>query len=59
MLPDDTIANVLRSEEDPKVAVERLVFFANAHGGKDNITVVLVRVVPPNFRPRSASKSDA
>lgn len=59
MLPDETIANVLRSEEDPKVAVERLILFANAHGGKDNITVVLVRVVPPNFRPKSASQADA
>jgi PPM family protein phosphatase len=46
MLPDDTIGNVLRNEEDPKVAVDRLIFFANSRGGKDNITVVLIRVVP-------------
>ncbi len=45
MLPDEQIATVLRSEEDPKAAVERLVFFANARGGKDNITVILLRVV--------------
>jgi len=46
MLPDDVIGNVLRNEEDPKVAVDRLIFFANSRGGKDNITVVLIRVVP-------------
>jgi protein phosphatase len=52
MLKDDVIGNVLRSEEDPKVAVERLIFFANARGGKDNITVVLVRVVPTDWKPK-------
>jgi PPM family protein phosphatase len=46
MLTDDIIGNVLRNEEDPKVAVDRLIFFANSRGGKDNITVVLIRVVP-------------
>lgn len=52
MLSDDVIANVLRTEEDPKVAVERLIFFANSRGGKDNITVVLIRVVPMDWRPK-------
>lgn len=52
MLSDDVIANVLRNEEDPKVAVERLIFFANSRGGKDNITVVLIRVVPTDWRPK-------
>jgi serine/threonine protein phosphatase PrpC len=51
MLKDETIATVLKSEIDPKTAVERLVLFANSHGGKDNITVILIRVVPPNWRP--------
>jgi PPM family protein phosphatase len=46
MLTDDIIGNVLRNEEDPKVAVDRLIFFANSRGGKDNITVILIRVVP-------------
>ena len=32
--------------------MERLILFANSRGGKDNITVVLVRVVPPNWRPK-------
>jgi len=44
MLPDQTIATQLLHEEDGKAAIDRLVFFANAHGGKDNITIVLLRV---------------
>lgn len=52
MLNDDVIATVLRGEEDPKAAVERLIRFANSRGGKDNITVILVRVVPPDWKPR-------
>jgi len=51
MLTDNVIGNVLRSEEDPKAAVERLVVFANSKGGKDNITVILVRVTPSNWKP--------
>ncbi len=57
MLNDDLIATVLRGEEDPKAAVERLILFANSRGGKDNITVVLIRVVPPNWTP-APSKSE-
>lgn len=52
MLKEDMIKHVLRSEEDPKIAVERLILFANSRGGKDNITVVLVRIVPPHWRPK-------
>jgi protein phosphatase len=57
MLKDETISVVLRSEEDPKTAVERLIFFANAGGGKDNITVVLVRVAPPNWKPKPSAEA--
>jgi protein phosphatase len=55
MLPDETIGNVLRSEEDLKAAVDRLIFFANSNGGKDNITVIVVRVVPPNWIPKPST----
>jgi protein phosphatase len=47
MLPDEAIAQILDRESDPKHAVAALVDTANARGGKDNITVVLVRVVSP------------
>jgi protein phosphatase len=53
MISDGTIATQLLHEEDPKAAVERLVFFANAHGGKDNITVILLRIVEPGWTPPS------
>ena len=53
MLTNETIQTQLLHEEDPKAAVERLVFFANAHGGKDNITVILLRVVEPGWAPPS------
>jgi protein phosphatase len=55
MIPDGTIATQLLHEEDSKAAVERLVFFANAHGGKDNITVILIRIVEPGWAPNRAS----
>ncbi|MBX3192479.1 MAG: serine/threonine-protein phosphatase [Labilithrix sp.] len=58
MLPDEVIGTVLRSEEDPKAAVERLILFANSRGGKDNITVVLVRVVPPDWKAPRATRPD-
>jgi protein phosphatase len=44
MLPDQTIATQLLHEENLETAVNRLVMFANAHGGKDNITALLIRI---------------
>jgi serine/threonine protein phosphatase PrpC len=58
MLTDEIIGSVLRSEDDLKNAVERLILFANSRGGKDNISVVLVRVVPPDWRPRPSEPLD-
>ena len=57
MLSDEMIAQVLRSEEQLKPAVERLILSANARGGKDNITVVIVRVVPPDWQPKPSEPS--
>lgn len=51
MLTNETIATQIVHEDDPKAAVSRLVMFANAHGGKDNITVVLLRIVAPDWAP--------
>jgi protein phosphatase len=47
MLPDETIGVVMRNEDEPKAIIERLLFFANSKGGKDNITIIVVRVVDP------------
>jgi protein phosphatase len=55
MLKDETIAAQLLHEEDLKSAVHRLVMFANAHGGKDNITIILLRVVEAGWKPPSES----
>jgi len=45
MLHDDRIQHVLRSEDDDVAAAKRLVTFANAYGGKDNVTVILIRML--------------
>jgi serine/threonine protein phosphatase PrpC len=42
MVSDDAVADALRSSDgDPAAAAEALVVTANAHGGEDNVTVVL------------------
>jgi protein phosphatase len=46
MVPDESIREVLRTEDGPQAACERLVAEANARGGKDNITVILARFDP-------------
>ena len=44
MVKDVQIAAILELEEPLKVRAQRLVDMANAHGGKDNISVILMRV---------------
>ncbi len=44
MLSDDDIKDVLSKEAPLKDTVEELIDKANANGGKDNITVVLIKV---------------
>ena len=43
-VPDDTIAEVLRTEPDPRTAAARLVGLAVSAGGHDNVTVLVVDV---------------
>jgi PPM family protein phosphatase len=43
MMTDEAIAAVLRAEADPQVACTTLVAQANEAGGRDNITVLIVR----------------
>ena len=45
MIDEDLVAEVLRSEPDLERAGERLIAAANEAGGRDNITVVLFRLV--------------
>ena len=47
MVKDDAIREVLAAHSDPNEAVQALVQRANAGGGRDNITVILVVVKDP------------
>jgi serine/threonine protein phosphatase PrpC len=47
MVPDEEIQGILNKEGDLDQAVGKLVERANARGGRDNITVVLVQVKDP------------
>ncbi len=53
MVADDEMAAILRSAGGLKEAVEALVRAANQSGGRDNITVVLFRVVDAGDGPVS------
>lgn len=46
MVTDDEIAAILAEELDPKATCGRLVELANAHGGRDNVTVVVAHYEP-------------
>jgi len=43
MVTDDVIAAVLETELEPEAAATKLVALANEAGGRDNITVLIVR----------------
>jgi PPM family protein phosphatase len=47
-LNDEQIAAVLAQEADPQRACQRLVAEAEAHGGRDNITVIVARFDGPD-----------
>ena len=51
---DEQISDVLISESDGSVAVQRLIDAANDAGGPDNITVVLLRVEDDGSAPAAA-----
>jgi protein phosphatase len=46
MVSDPEIASTLMTVEPAQAAAERLVELANEYGGQDNVTVVVVRVLP-------------
>ncbi|MDQ3981317.1 MAG: Stp1/IreP family PP2C-type Ser/Thr phosphatase, partial [Actinomycetota bacterium] len=71
MVGASEIADVLHGEEDPQAAADRLVELANAAGGEDNVTVLVLHVVedgspappPPaparhDTRPGAGSQAD-
>jgi PPM family protein phosphatase len=62
---ESLIAEILKNEADGDIACQRLIDAANAGGGPDNITTVLLRVegdgpaAPPPPPPRQTSDEDA
>jgi protein phosphatase len=52
---DERIASVLRRLTDPEDAAHELVALANQHGGRDNVSVVVVDVVDDDDRAAAAS----
>jgi protein phosphatase len=54
MLPDAKIAEILRSEVDPRLVCDRLIDQALEEGGRDNVTVIVSR-----FELQSAGHVDA
>ena len=50
-VPDDEISALVASTEDPQRLSEQLVELANRHGGRDNVTVVVVDVLDGSDPP--------
>jgi serine/threonine protein phosphatase PrpC len=44
MLEDQQIAGIMTAEENPEVAVNKMITDANKRGGLDNITAIVIRV---------------
>ncbi len=53
---DEDLAHVLRTVRDPRETARRLVDDANANGGGDNISVIIVDVVDDDGRAETASE---
>ena len=47
MVADDVIEGILASSDSPNAAVQRLIDEAKERGGKDNVSVIVVRVDDP------------
>jgi protein phosphatase len=56
MIRPDEIASILRRERDPQAAANKLVDAANAAGGEDNITVVILDAAEGDAVPAVAER---
>lgn len=52
MVHEQRIVEILSEQRDPQLAGNALVAEANGRGGKDNISVIVLRISDPNLRPR-------
>ncbi len=59
MISDAEIMDVVTMHDDPDVACRALIAMANDHGGEDNITAVVIRLVDGDreFVPRRSASS--
>ena len=57
MLPELRIHEILRSESEPRRAVDRLIREANDAGGVDNITAIVIDIVESDDPPRAAART--
>jgi serine/threonine protein phosphatase PrpC len=53
MVHEQRIVEILSEQLDPQAAGNVLVAEANSRGGKDNISVIVLRISDPNLRRRS------
>ncbi len=53
MVPEPDIADIVASAPNLDAAVERLIAEANERGGKDNVSVILIRVDEPELGPQA------
>ena len=44
MVPEDEISEILRADNEPQEICQALINAANAHGGRDNISCVVIKV---------------
>jgi protein phosphatase len=47
MVPDEVIRDIVLAERDIEQACQKLIDAANERGGKDNITVIVIRIAEP------------
>lgn len=55
MAPDAEIADILVSSPSAQEAASRLVTLANQHGGVDNVSVIVLRILGDSAEPRNGS----
>ncbi len=55
-VPDDEIDAILADNDDPQAAADQLVDLANDHGGRDNVTVIVVDVLVGADPPAAAEQ---
>jgi protein phosphatase len=59
MISDEEILAIVLEHDEPGVACEALIALANQHGGEDNITAVVVHVLPDARSVRPPAPVDA